>query len=48
MWEYEYEASGDHEVVVRAVDGDGEVQIEDESGLRPSGATGWVSETVQV
>jgi DMSO/TMAO reductase YedYZ molybdopterin-dependent catalytic subunit len=48
MWEHEYEASGDHEVVVRAIDGNGELQPEAESDLRPSGATGWVSETVRV
>jgi hypothetical protein len=33
---------------VRAIDGNGELQPEAESDLRPSGATGWVSETVQV
>ena len=49
MWEHEYEAESDHEVVVRAIDGNGELQPRaGEDGTRPSGATGWVSETVQV
>ncbi|MFW5939796.1 MAG: molybdopterin-dependent oxidoreductase [Halolamina sp.] len=47
MWEHEYEAVDDHEVVVRCVDGDGETQTGDEQGIRPSGATGWVRETIE-
>jgi DMSO/TMAO reductase YedYZ molybdopterin-dependent catalytic subunit len=48
MWEHEYEASGDHEVVVRAIDDNGELQPRGDGDTRPSGATGWVSETVRV
>ncbi|QKY20911.1 molybdopterin-dependent oxidoreductase [Halolamina sp. CBA1230] len=48
MWEHEYEATDEHEVVVRAVDGDGTVQPEEQGGAYPSGATGWVSETIAV
>jgi DMSO/TMAO reductase YedYZ molybdopterin-dependent catalytic subunit len=48
QWVHRYEPpSGDHEVVVRAVDGTGAVQPAEESGAFPSGATGWVSTTVQ-
>lgn len=46
MWEHEYEADGEHEVVVRAIDGDGEVQPKRERDGYPSGATGWVRKTV--
>ncbi|MBP1986283.1 molybdopterin-dependent oxidoreductase [Halolamina salifodinae] len=46
MWEHEYEADGKHEVVVRAIDGTGEAQPEQEREGYPSGATGWVRETV--
>lgn len=48
MWQHEYEATERHEVVVRAIDGNGERQPEAESDLRPSGPTGWVSETIEV
>jgi len=47
MWAYEYDADERHEVVVRAIDGDGTVQPEERGGVRPSGATGWVSETIR-
>ncbi|GAB7094021.1 hypothetical protein JCM30237_11730 [Halolamina litorea] len=47
MWRHEYEQSGEHEVVVRAIDGTGEVQTETEQDGFPSGATGWVRKTVQ-
>ncbi|WP_275575416.1 hypothetical protein [Halolamina pelagica] len=48
MWQHEYEATERHEVVVRAIDGNGERQPEAESDLRPSGPTGWVSETIEL
>jgi len=48
QWRYEIEASGSYDVVVRAIDGNGTVQTEERSSSAPSGATGWVSETVQV
>jgi len=46
MWHHEYEQSGKHEVVVRAIDGTGEVQPKQEQESFPEGATGWVRETV--
>jgi len=46
QWRHEYGAGGWHEVIVRARDGDGNLQIPEEDGPRPDGATGWVSETV--
>jgi DMSO/TMAO reductase YedYZ molybdopterin-dependent catalytic subunit len=46
MWEHEYEASERHEVVVRAVDGTGTVQTEEEQRAFPRGATGWVSREI--
>ena len=48
QWRYAFEPTDDsHEVVVRAIDGTGEVQTEDPSGARPDGATGWVSRTIE-
>jgi DMSO/TMAO reductase YedYZ molybdopterin-dependent catalytic subunit len=47
MWTHEYEATEQHRVVVRAVDGTGAVQPREESGAFPSGATGWVSRRVR-
>jgi DMSO/TMAO reductase YedYZ molybdopterin-dependent catalytic subunit len=47
QWAHEYDPPADsHEVVVRATDGTGTLQPEDESSAYPSGATGWVSKTV--
>ena len=48
QWGYTYEPpEGEHEVVVRAVDGTGTLQPRDETDSPfPSGATGWVSRTV--
>lgn len=46
QWRHEYGAGGRHEVIVRARDGDGNLQIPEEDGPKPDGATGWVSETV--
>ncbi len=47
QWEYTYEASDAHEVVVRATDGEGNLQPSEESKPFPSGATGWVSKRVE-
>ena len=47
MWQHEYEQSGQHEVVVRAVDGTGTLQPRKRQESFPSGATGWVRETVR-
>jgi DMSO/TMAO reductase YedYZ molybdopterin-dependent catalytic subunit len=48
QWKYEYEPpGGEHEVVVRATDGEGQLQPREEEGPYPSGATGWVSKVIQ-
>ena len=47
QWEYTYEADGPHEVVVRATDGEGDLQPEEENDAFPSGPTGWVSRRVE-
>ncbi|WP_135822470.1 molybdopterin-dependent oxidoreductase [Halostella litorea] len=47
MWAHEFAADGTHEVVVRAVESDGTVQPREETDAYPSGATGWVSRTVE-
>ncbi|WP_251341483.1 molybdopterin-dependent oxidoreductase [Haloplanus halophilus] len=46
QWVYRYEATGPHEVVVRAIDGTGTLQPEDERRAFPSGPSGWVSRSV--
>lgn len=49
MWSWEWDATpGIHTVVVRATDGNGEVQTEQRSGTVPDGATGWHSRTFRV
>lgn len=49
MWSWEWEANpGIHTVVVRATDGNGEVQTEQRVGTVPDGATGWHSRTFRV
>ena len=48
QWVYEYDSPGErHEVVVRAIEADGTVQPREPMEAHPSGATGWVSETVE-
>lgn len=46
QWRYEFQPDGSHEVVVRAIDGEGNRQPEERSDAFPSGATGWVTKTV--
>ncbi|WP_459192532.1 molybdopterin-dependent oxidoreductase [Halosimplex sp. J119] len=47
QWQYTYDPPAEsHEVVVRATDGTGELQPEEETNAFPSGPTGWVSETI--
>jgi DMSO/TMAO reductase YedYZ molybdopterin-dependent catalytic subunit len=48
QWKYTYKPpSGKHEVVVRAIDGKGNLQPKDnKSSPFPNGAAGWVSETI--
>ncbi len=50
QWVYEWSASEDreYEVVVRMIDGNGELQEQERSSSSPDGATGWVSETVSL
>ncbi|WP_222920238.1 molybdopterin-dependent oxidoreductase [Natrinema sp. SYSU A 869] len=48
QWRHEYGAAGTHDVIVRARDGNGALQIPDEDGPKPDGATGWVTETVRL
>lgn len=48
QWRYEFEPDGKHEVVVRAVDGEGNLQTEEEADSFPNGASGWVSKTVNM
>ncbi|SDN02025.1 DMSO/TMAO reductase YedYZ, molybdopterin-dependent catalytic subunit [Halogranum gelatinilyticum] len=48
QWVYRYEPpGGEHEVVVRATDGTGTLQPEDEASAFPNGASGWVSKTLR-
>jgi DMSO/TMAO reductase YedYZ molybdopterin-dependent catalytic subunit len=48
QWVYRYEPpSESHEVVVRATDGNGDLQPQERAEAFPSGATGWVSKTVR-
>jgi len=45
QWEYTYETPDEpHEVVVRMIDADGNVQSSDQTGPFPDGAAGWVSQ----
>jgi DMSO/TMAO reductase YedYZ molybdopterin-dependent catalytic subunit len=46
QWRYTFEPSGSHEAVVRAIDGEGNVQIREESDPSPSGASGWVHRSI--
>ncbi|PHQ40511.1 molybdopterin-binding oxidoreductase [Halorubrum persicum] len=46
QWRHVFDPDGEHEVVVRAVDGEGARQIRAPSDSSPSGATGWVRRTV--
>ena len=49
QWQYTWEPpAGDSEVVVRAIDGTGDVQPAEESSPFPSGSSGWVRKTVSV
>ena len=48
QWRHEFTPDGSHEVVVRAVDGEGTIQPEERSDSYPSGATGWVRQTVNM
>ena len=47
QWRHEFEPAGSHEVVARAIDGDGNRQQEERTDSFPSGAAGWVRQKVQ-
>ncbi|MFO8116306.1 MAG: molybdopterin-dependent oxidoreductase [Halorubrum sp.] len=46
QWRHVFDPDGSHEVVVRAVDGEGTRQTETTADPSPSGASGWVRRTV--
>jgi DMSO/TMAO reductase YedYZ molybdopterin-dependent catalytic subunit len=46
QWHYEFTASDERDVVVRAVEADGTVQPEERTDAKPRGASGWVRRTV--
>ena len=49
QWRYDWSASpGSHRIRVRATDGTGQLQIEEEQGVRPDGATGYHSRQVRI
>lgn len=49
LWRYDWPASkGHHTVVVRATDGSGAVQIQQEAPLHPDGASGYVTQTFDI
>jgi DMSO/TMAO reductase YedYZ molybdopterin-dependent catalytic subunit len=49
QWRLDWDATpGRHDITVRAVDGTGETQTDDRSGVVPDGATGWMTLVVTV
>ncbi|MFC4408519.1 molybdopterin-dependent oxidoreductase [Haloarchaeobius iranensis] len=48
MYRYEFQGDGEHELVVRATDGTGALQPEEQASPYPNGASGWVSKTIDV
>ena len=49
QWRYDWSASpGSHRIRVRATDGTGQLQIEEEQGVRPDGATGYHYRQVRI
>ena len=46
QWRHVFDPDGTHDVVVRAVDGEGTTQSRERSDPSPSGASGWVRRTV--
>ncbi|MGB3713979.1 MAG: molybdopterin-dependent oxidoreductase [Candidatus Promineifilaceae bacterium] len=49
QWRYDWDSQpGKYDIRVRATDGSGALQIEEESGVRPNGATGFHSKEVRV
>lgn len=48
QWRFEFAPEGSHDIVVRAIDGEGSVQPKERSDSFPNGASGWVSKTVNM
>jgi DMSO/TMAO reductase YedYZ molybdopterin-dependent catalytic subunit len=49
QWWFPWEATpGSHRIVIRATDGNGEVQTEERAPVLPDGASGWVSQLITV
>lgn len=48
MYRYEFQGGGEHELVVRATDGTGALQPEEQASPYPNGASGWVSKTIDI
>ncbi len=46
QWQYTFDPGGSHDVVVRATDGEGTLQTQEESDPSPTGSSGWVQRTV--
>jgi DMSO/TMAO reductase YedYZ molybdopterin-dependent catalytic subunit len=46
QWRHTFDPDGSHEVVLRATDGEGNLQPREQSDPSPTGSTGWVSRTV--
>ena len=46
QWTHTFDPDGTHDVIVRATDGDGNRQPREESDPSPTGASGWVTRTV--
>ncbi len=47
QWEHTYKPRSSHEVVVRATDGDGNLQPKEQENAYPNGASGWVSKRIE-
>jgi DMSO/TMAO reductase YedYZ molybdopterin-dependent catalytic subunit len=48
QWRYEFEPDDSQTVVVRAVDGEGNLQQREQTDSFPNGAHGWVEQTIEV
>jgi DMSO/TMAO reductase YedYZ molybdopterin-dependent catalytic subunit len=49
QWRYDWSATpGSHRIRVRATDGTGQLQVEEEQGVRPDGATGYHSRQARI
>ena len=48
MYRHEFQGDGQHAVVVRATDGTGALQPQENASPYPNGASGWVSRRIEV